>query len=73
MSMFSFVGIILGVGVGLFLLRILIGVIVGLVAKFVFGASNNTACFAGVMGYLLPAFVTSTLDLFGSDFKRKKG
>jgi hypothetical protein len=73
MSMLSFVGIILGVGVGIFLLRVMVGVIVGLIAKFIFGASGNTACFAGVMGYLLPAFAASTLDLFGGDFKKKKG
>jgi hypothetical protein len=73
MSMLSFVGIMLGVGVGIFLLRVVVGVVVGLVAKFVFGASSNTACFAGVMGYLLPAFISITLDLFGGDFKRTKG
>jgi len=72
MSVLSFVGIMLGVGVGLFLIRVVIGVVVGLAARYVFGVSVNTACFAGVMGYLLPACVYITLELFGGDEDQKK-
>lgn len=72
MSVLGFFGIILGLSVGWFLIRVVIGIVVGLVARHVFGASGNTACFAGVMGYLLPAFVLSMLELFGGD-ERKKG
>lgn len=72
MGCLAFVGIMLGVGAVLLLIRVGAAVIVGLIAKHAFGATNNTAWFAGAMAFLLPALVASIGECFATEDKRTK-
>ena len=67
-----FFAIMLGVGAGLFLLRVLVGVVVGLVAAYA-SVRPDFACATGVLGYVVSPTVVDVLAFFvGGDKKKRK-
>jgi hypothetical protein len=63
-----YLGLVLGVTAGLFLVRVLLAVVAALVARYFVGAGWDTAIIAGLAGYLIASLIITTLDAF--DWKR---